>query len=88
MLLRASGSCRIRLYTTANKDAATPNIVGETMLGDVRTNGRNIVGQQLPTLLDVKRRGPQPSCKADLETRALLRMIAREKENLRAESEA
>ena len=53
----------------------------------LRTNWRNIVSQQLPTLLDVGRWGPKPSCKRSLEHRALLRMMAREKQNLRVESE-
>ena len=30
-----AGSCCIRLHTTANMDATTPNIVGATMLGVV-----------------------------------------------------
>ena len=38
MLLRVARSCRNRLHTTANTDAAIPNIVGATMLGDVASD--------------------------------------------------
>ena len=69
-----------------------PTLVGQQCwemlrLIKLRTNWRNIVSHQLPTLLDVGRWGPKPSCKRTLEHRALLRMMAREKQNLRVESE-
>ena len=36
------GSCCIRLHTTANTDATTPNIVGATMLGLLRPFARSL----------------------------------------------
>ena len=37
MLLRAVGSCFIRLHTAANMDATTPNIVGQQCWGLLRS---------------------------------------------------
>ena len=47
------GSCCIRLHTTTNTDATTPNIVGATMLGVVASvcTPQPTRTQQLPTLL-------------------------------------
>ena len=47
------GSCCIRLHTTANMHATTPNIVGATMLGVVASVCTPLptCTQQLPTLL-------------------------------------
>ena len=47
------GSCCIRLHTTANTHATTPNIVGATMLGVVASVCTPLPtrAQQLPTLL-------------------------------------
>ena len=48
------GSCCIRLHTTANTHATTPNIVGATMLGVVASVCTPLptCTQQLPTSLD------------------------------------